>query len=371
MNLQFLELNNFWIPLIWVFAAGYLLNRLPKTVLRVAGQPRVRWTWGTALLLAAPLIFWAGLRSVIGDTGAYMLSFQAAPSSLAQLPEFLSTRQKDLGFYVLMTLLKAAGIRTSDNFFLVIAAAQVLLMVCCLRKYSHNYWISIFLFLASSDYISWMFNGMRQFLAVCITFAAFDLLVKNRFGYYVLVVLLASAIHGSALLMIPIGLIIRGPALNAKTLLAIVLSVAIIPFVDRLTPVLENLLADTQYDDIMSNGIWESDDGTNLIRVVVYSIPAILAFFGRPYVVNSRDPAMDMCVNAAVMTMAVYLISSVTSGIYIGRLPIYTTLHGYMALPWMIDRIFEKRSASLVKILMIACYLAFYYYQVGIKWGML
>lgn len=371
MNLKFLELNNFWIPLIWLFAAGYLLNRMPKTVLRVAGQPRVRWTWSTAFLLAAPLILWTGLRGIIGDTGVYTQSFQAAPSSLAQLPEYLSTREKDVGFYVLMTLLKVAGCRTSDSFFLLMAAAQVLLMVFCFRRYSHNYWISIFLFLASSDYISWMFNGMRQFLAVCITFAAFDFLVKKRFGCYVLTVLLASAIHGSALLMIPIGFIIRGPALNAKTLLAIVLSVLIIPFVDRLTPLLENLLADTQYDDIMTNGIWENDDGTNIIRVLVYSIPAILAFFGRPYVVNSRDSAMDMCVNASVMTMAVYLISSVTSGIYIGRLPIYTTLHGYMALPWIVDRIFEKRSASLVKGLMVVFYLAFYYYQVGMKWEML
>ena len=78
-----------------------------------------------------------------------------------------------------------------------------------------------------------------------------------------------------------------------------------------------------------------------------------------------------MCINAAMITVAMYLVSSVTSGIYIGRIPIYTTLHGYMVLPWLIDQIFEKRSARLIKFLMVTFYVAFYYYQMEIIWQLL
>ena len=67
--------------------------------------------------------------------------------------------------------------------------------------------------------------------------------------------------------------------------------------------------------------------------------------------------------------MALYLVSMVTSGIYVGRLPIYTSLYGYMLLPWVIDQIFEKNSAILVKVLMIVCYLGFFYYQMHFTWG--
>ena len=73
--------------------------------------------------------------------------------------------------------------------------------------------------------------------------------------------------------------------------------------------------------------------------------------------------------NASMITMALYLVSMVTSGIYVGRLPIYTSLYGYMLLPWVIDQIFEKNSAILVKVLMIVCYLGFFYYQMHFTWG--
>jgi hypothetical protein len=69
--------------------------------------------------------------------------------------------------------------------------------------------------------------------------------------------------------------------------------------------------------------------------------------------------------------MALYLVASVSSGIYIGRLPIYTTLQGYIALPWMIDRIFERRSAQLVRYAMYGAYLAFFYFQMHFTWGVI
>ena len=51
-----------------------------------------------------------------------------------------------------------------------------------------------------------------------------------------------------------------------------------------------------------------------------------------------------------------------------GRLPIYTTLHGYIALPWMIDQIFEHRTARLIKMLAVVCYLVFFYIQFFRTW---
>ena len=66
-----------------------------------------------------------------------------------------------------------------------------------------------------------------------------------------------------------------------------------------------------------------------------------------------------------------YFLVALRITIYIGRIPIYTTLHGYMILPWLIDQIFEKASARLIKLLMIVFYVAFYYYQMEIIWGLL
>jgi len=356
-------------PLLWLFAAGIIFNKMPKRRELVCGRVEERWYPLNAVLLVLPLILWAGFRGYIGDSYAYRGHFNGAPATLSELLPTLNADTKDPGFTVLMTLIKMLGVSDYRVFFLLIATFQMLCIALIFRKYSSSYWISIFLFVVSTDYVSWMFNGMRQFIATTMIFAAFDLMVKRKHILFVLVVLLAAQIHGSAILMLPLAYIMHGPALNKKTLLMIVGVAAIMPYIDRLLPVANDLLADTQYSTTLTDEIWMTDDGTNPIRVLVYSVPALLALFGRKYVVRANDPVVNLSVNASMITMAIYLVSMVTSGIYVGRLPIYTTLHGYIALPWLIDAIFEESSARLMKLLMVACFVLFFYYQMHITWG--
>ena len=69
-----------------------------------------------------------------------------------------------------------------------------------------------------------------------------------------------------------------------------------------------------------------------------------------------------MFVNCTAITAVLYAISGVASGIYGGRLPIYTTLAGYVAVPWMIDHIFTESSARIVKMGFVLVYLVFFYF---------
>ena len=366
-----LEQTSYWLLLIWLFGAGILLNGMPHKEELISGRIQQRWFWFSAILLALPYILWAGYRSGGADTASYARTFYNTSSSLASIPGILFSDGKDTGFTALMVLVKSFGITQYQHFFLIIAAIQMLCMIYTFRRYSQNFWFSIFLFVASTDYMSWMQNGMRQFIAVCMTFAGFDLMVRRKYIRFTFVVLIAAQIHASAYIMLPLAYIMQGKAMNRKTLLAIAAAALCIPFIDRFTPILETLMADTQYSDIMTNELWTADDGTNIIRVAVYSAPALVVFYGWRYLVNSTDPAMNQCINASIITMAIYLVSMVTSGIYVGRLPIYTTLHGYMVLPWVIDQIFEKSSAMLIKVLAVVAYLGFFYYQMGISWGLL
>ena len=121
----------------------------------------------------------------------------------------------------------------------------------------------------------------------------------------------------------------------------------------------------------MTNEIMQNKTGTNILRVIVYSVPLLLSIVGKRYIYEANDPLINLCVNCSVITTALYAISAVTSGIYFGRLPIYTSLTGYILLPWLINHMFEKKSAILVKLLMFGCYFLFFYYQMHIAWGVL
>ncbi len=366
-----MRLTNYWWLLIWLFAGGYFLNRLPKRRERLNGQTAERWDVVPALVFVVPYVVWTAWRVNFGDTELYRRTYLGLQVDLSQTLPMLLSDTKDPGFNVLSMYLKVLFGQRDELFFLAIAIFQMLCVALVFRRYSQDYWMCMFLFVVSTDYLSWMHNGMRQFIAVCIIFACFDWLVRKKYVQLILAILLAAQLHGSALLMLPIIFIVQGKAWNTKTVLALAAAAACIPFMDQFTPIINDLLKDTQYDDIMTNEIWSSDNGTNMLRVLVYSAPALLSLAGRRFVREADDPMINVCVNCAVMTMLLYLMASVTSGIYVGRLPIYTTLQGYMAVPWLIDRMFERRSAQLVRTAMYGAYLFFFYYQMHFAWNVL
>lgn len=364
-----LDQTSYWLLVIWWFGAGIILSAMPKKEVLVCGQRRRLWHWATVVMMVLPYILWTGYRSFVGDTGAYARHFLNTTASLGELRRTIISSE-DWGFYSLMIVLKMLGVQTYRAYFLIMAAIQLWCMAYIFRRYSTSFWTSFFMFIASTDYISWMQNGMRQFTAVCITFAAFELLVRRKYIWFTVVILFASTFHSSALLVLPFAYVMNGSALNRKSFLMIGVVALMIPLMDSLTPIMQSMLADTQYGDVIGGEIWLNDDGTNMIRVLVYSVPALLSLLSFRYILNSRDRAANLCINASMITMAVYLVSAVTSGIYIGRIPIYTTLHGYLIMPWLIDQIFEKVTAILIKLLLVLFYLAFFVYQMN-QWGLL
>lgn len=366
-----MTLTNYWWLLIWLFFGGALASYLPKRQELVNGRTEKRWSVTAAILMVLPYIIWAGTRKSFGDTHTYRRGFQNAPDDLSLIPGLFLSEQKDPGYTAFLILMKCLIGNNEELYFTIIALFQLLSMAFVFRKYSDDYWTCIFLFVVSTDYLSWMHNGMRQFIAVTIIFAGFRYLVEKQYIKMILLILVASQFHGSALIMLPIIFVVQGDAWNGKSLLMLTASAVFMAVFDRFSPLLNELLQETQYNDMMTNEIWSTDDGTNIIRVAVYSVPALVSLLGLKYIRAANNPAMNICVNCSIVTMALYLVASVSSGIYIGRLPIYTTLHGYMALPWMINQMFDKPSARLVRLAMYAAYLFFFYYQMAITWNAL
>lgn len=338
----------------------------------IAGKKEQRVRWIFAFLAFFPLIWWAATRDLFQDTGGYILGFQGMPSTLAGMGDYLEGVKKDKGFYALSAFIKAL---VGDNYvyyFGVIALLQGMAIISVYRKYSSNYWLAVFVFVASTDYLSWMHNGIRQFTAVCVSFVAAPLILEKKYIQTILIILLASTLHQSALLMIPIIFVVQGKAFNKKSLLAAIMVLIGMAAVDRFTGVLDQLLADTQYTNVVSDWQAGNDDGTNPIRVLVYSVPTLLAVLGYKDIRKANDPVINLSCNMSLISTAIYCLSGVTSGIFIGRLPIYCSLYATgILLPWELKHIFTKKLAGMVFICMIGGYLVFYYYQTHFVWGVL
>ena len=358
-------MSNYYLILVWVAVAWMigLCTKVQRTEY-VCGEKVQRYYPLWAFLIYLPLVIWSGFRGYVGDTGAYMKMFQEIPSGLRNIPSYMDTIEKDKGFYLFSAVIKNLISDNVNVYFIILALIQVVLLIKVYRKYSSNYIVTFFLFVASTDYISWMFNGIRQFTAVTITFFAFEYILKKKYVPAVLIVLFAALFHGSALLVLPFIFIAQGQAWNKKTILFIIAVIVAVMFIGKFTDILDTLLAETQYKNVVSDWQEWQDDGTNIIRVLVYAIPSILSLVGLRFIKYADDPVINLCTNMSIASVGFYVVSIFTSGIFIGRLPIYFSLYSYILLPWEIEHMFSEKSVKLVYLAMIAGYLGFYMYSI-------
>ena len=358
-------MSNYYLILVWVAVAWMigLCTKVQRTEY-VCGEKVQRYYPLWAFLIYLPLVIWSGFRGYVGDTGAYMEMFREIPSGLRNIPSYMDTIEKDKGFYLFSAVIKNLISDNVNVYFIILALIQVALLIKVYRKYSSNYIVTFFLFIASTDYISWMFNGIRQFTAVTITFFAFEYILKKKYVPAVLIVLFAALFHGSALLVLPFIFIAQGQAWNKKTILFIIAVIVAVMFIGEFTDILDTLLAETQYKNVVSDWQEWQDDGTNIIRVLVYAIPSILSLVGLRFIKYADDPVINLCTNMSIASVGFYVVSMFTSGIFIGRLPIYFSLYSYILLPWEIEHMFSEKSIKLVYLAMIAGYLGFYLYSI-------
>ena len=359
-----MKFNEFVFIILWMGIMAlffhYVKVEEPMTVL---GKKENRTALWAAVLVIIPLVIMTANRGDFADSFNYHQTYDRMPSAFGSMLDYLTSFKKDVAFYFLTGFIKVIFKQDYVFYFFVLALIQTLSLVKIYRRYSIDYVMSIFLFIASTDYISWMFNGIRQFTAVTIIFAGTTWLLEKKYIPYILLIIFASTFHQSALLMIPITFIVSGGAWNKRTIMLLIAALLIVAYVEVFTNILDELLEETQYENVVSD--WKSwnDDGTNPLRVLVYCIPAIISFVGRKIIRYENDTLINLCTNMSIVTAGLYLVSMVTSGIFIGRLPIYTSLFNYILLPWEIKNLFNERSKSVMLVALYSSYLFFYVYQ--------
>ena len=121
-----------------------------------------------------------------------------------------------------------------------------------------------------------------------------------------------------------------GKAWNKKTIIFIIAIIIIISFVGNFTNILDSMLEETQYKNVVLDWQESQDDGTNIFRVLVYAVPSILSLVGLRYIKEADNPLINLCTNMSIVAVGFYVISMFTSGIFIGRLPIYFSLYSYI-----------------------------------------
>lgn len=251
-------------------------------------------------------------------------------------------------------------------FRVIIALIHSIPIIYIFRKYSEDYWIAIYLFVASSVHIGWMMNGLRQFIAVAIILFALPYVINRKYMKAIFIILLASTIHVTALCMLPIIFIVQGKVGNKRTMFFIVMAIIAMFILSKNPALMDTILGETEYAGAVTEMQRLGDDGVNPLRVLVTAVPVLLAFVQRRRILREENPVIHICVNMSIITVGFNLIAMVTSGILMGRMAIYTNLYSFIIMPYLIRNAFTKKSQKIVNMLMIVFYFIFYCFEMGV-----
>ncbi|MCK9217609.1 MAG: EpsG family protein [Firmicutes bacterium] len=99
-------------------------------------------------------------------------------------------------------------ISTTIGFFgmvILLTVFEYVVIYYMIKKHVRKewYWLSVFIFTLSVAFMLVTSSMMRQFLAVCVFMIAFELLLNRKWIVSILLILLSSLFHRSALILLP------------------------------------------------------------------------------------------------------------------------------------------------------------------------
>jgi transmembrane protein EpsG len=341
-----------WINLSLVYVFSYL-SRYFSNPLKYGN--RIKPNKLLVLLVIVTLALVSGLRNNIGDTYAYIHSYKITNFTYGEIDY-----SGDFGFNILQLLLQKIS-RDPQILILVTGAITNILIIIVLYRYSRYFEIAVYVYITSGMFTTSM-NGIRQYLAAAIAFTATKYILNGSFKKYAVVILLASTIHKSALVLLPLYFIVRREAWSKVTYLLLTFSVFIVLGFNQFSEILFATLDDTQYGQYKDF----SEGGVNILRIAVNAAPVMVAFLGR-HKLKQLWPKSDYIVNLAIISMVFIIIAS--QNWIFARFNIYFGLYNLILMSWVL-KLFKDNQQRFIYYLILLFYVVFYYYEHIIGFGL-
>lgn len=355
----------YYTMFLYIFVIGVLGNSYVKK-----NNIKNKYDNGTnmffaVLLLILPVVL-IGLRTNYIDTKGYIAGFEQLPVGFSSVISGLEG-SKGPGWLIYQWIVKVFITKNPNVFLLITAIIQAGALLKFYYKYSSDYRYSMLLFFLSMSFASSMMNGIRQYMAVSLILYFADYIFNKKYLKFLVVVLIAYFIHNSAIVWAAAVFIVQGKPWNKKVLICIGLAVAAIMFLDQFTSFLDEGLADTNYAGYTQQ--FSSDDGSSPVHTLIYSIPIVIALWKRKQIAELNNRNIDILINISVLAFAISLVANFTSGILIGRMPIYFSVFSYALFPLMFDNVFNEKDQRILKTLCGFGYLCYAIYYMNNTWG--
>lgn len=310
------------------------------------------------------LILVNGLRHGYIDTRGYRLGFETLdPSTVLNFDFLINGTGKDKGFTVINAVIR----QFTDNgqvFLLIMGAITVGCLFFSIVHRTPEMTLAVFLFICTGCYLDTM-NGLRQALVSALLFALLPkLLIEKKFLKYLIVVLILSTVHASALLFIPLYFIADSKAWSKSTwVISISALVVFLFFNSGIGNVIVNLLEGTSYGNDYGEMLLTANTSVNVIRVVVAAVPLVLSYIYR-YNEDKNFPMYNIAFNMSLINVLVWLFA--TKVLYFYRLAMYFQPYMILLLCYELYYLDREQDRRLYRVFAVLLFFSWQMYTLKV-----
>jgi transmembrane protein EpsG len=311
------------------------------------------------IIAVLPVLLFAGLkgRGII-DSGGYILSFQNAGG----LEDIALITGKAVGFDFFEIVFKNFISANAQVWIFFLAFISTLPIIISVKKYSSNFGLSIFVWIASVEF-TWLFNGVRQGIVICILFGFIHLIYKRKLWWYLLLIALLYTIHNTVLIMIPAYFIANMKPWGKNMYWVLALFLLLSFTITQIGPLMSFLFEGTTYEDDFAKAL--ETKGTSYVRLIMSFIPVALSFVFRDKINKMATPVVKASINLTILQFCIFLVSTSVGGNLFGRFAGYFSVFLLISYPWILMKCLRPELRKIVISIFIIMYLVWFYLDMG------
>lgn len=352
MDLALFSLSQWYLLAIFIYIFLALSRKLGDT------KPR-KAVYISSFIASVVLSYLAAGRTGIGDTTSYIRFFLRTPDSLS---EFMSSfvRQGEWGFNVFLFIVK---LFVGDNPFAFLFICSIITLGglnSFWKKESPYIELCMLVYIFGGSFVTGI-NGVRQAMVASVFIANYRLIRDKKYVPYIIMCLLLSTIHQSALVLLPMIIVLNFEPWKRGTWGLLTASIGMYVAYPLFASVVTQLLNGSDYD-VYSNGILNSTNGgANILRVAVLLVPIILAYLFREEL-KEKYPDYGICLNGAILSFMFMFVASVRSWIF-ARFCIYFNPFSIVLLTQAIKC--SGKNRVMIYIVCVLAYAIFFYFEMA------
>ena len=324
---------------------------------------KLHFMWKKSDIFMIIVIFWLSafsfLRTSYNDTATYIGTFNSAQTVAEGIAN---------GTFIDWTgnpwsmLYRSVMREITDNYhiyFLIPAVASSFAAVKLFKRYSVNPAFTLLIFFSLGTYIMYM-AALKQCLAIFCLLLALPYAIEKKYVRFYLLVFAAILFHTHAFMFVIIPLLLEKPWGKVTWTLLGATIFAMLTYDYTLGAFMEYAQS---IGALVDEGELFDGHSINVMRVLVYWVPALLALIFRRRLFTTSSKEENLFVNMSIVSAFILTLGLVQAANLFARMAGYFEIATAIALPWMIKKLFTKQSAQIVTILAGILYFGYFLFE--------